>query len=292
MANRLRATAQPLLGAGAARLTVAPALLAQGPRLLVVAALLRAPAQARVTAQPLLGAAQARLTAVVPTLRATAAPLLATAQARLVLAVHARGLAPALLGAPLGLGWPWFARGEAPALFAAASGRGSPVISGQGQCNALGMGAAGGRGRSYGDAWLAWFDAWFAADPAAHDPARLCPTVTGYRYRSDAGLSRVPMTDGVIRQRRLWTNARATLGLRFVLTLAEIEAAEAFLEAQGGDWFTLRLVTGQGGGAPALHLVRMTEDSQIRALNNLSHYELLLTVETAGDAAAILAESS
>lgn len=114
----------------------------------------------------------------------------------------------------------------------------------------------------------------------SYDPARICPTIVGYSYRTDAGLSRVAMTDGVIRQRRLWSNARATLNLRFVFSLEELAAAEAFLAEVGADWWPVSLITGQGGGAPALHVVRITGDPEVRALGNAQRYELLLTVET------------
>lgn len=117
----------------------------------------------------------------------------------------------------------------------------------------------------------------------SYDPDRLCPTVTGYRYVTDAGLLRVPMSDGVIRQRRMWLNARTVLDVRFILTLDELAAAEAFLYEVGADWWTMNLVTGQAGGMPTLHTVRLLADPQVRALANAPRFELLLSVETQGE---------
>ena len=119
----------------------------------------------------------------------------------------------------------------------------------------------------------------------AFDPARICPTVTGYSYRTDAGLVRTPMTDGVIRQRRRWRNARATLNLRFVFDLEELAAADAFLAEVGADWWTITLLTGQGGATPVLHTVRLTADPEVRAVAGAARYEYLLTVETQGETA-------
>jgi hypothetical protein len=44
------------------------------------------------------------------------------------------------------------------------------------------------------------------------------------------------------------------------LTWEQIGAAEAFLEANGGAWFGMRLATGDGGGVAVLHLVQEAGD--------------------------------
>lgn len=115
----------------------------------------------------------------------------------------------------------------------------------------------------------------------SYDPARWCPTVTGYRARTDAGLSRVPMTDGVIRQRRLWRTARQELGLRFVFSREEVIAAEAFIASVGADWWPLRLAL-DPDDPEALTTVRLLADPEIKALNGSRYFEYLLTVETQG----------
>lgn len=113
------------------------------------------------------------------------------------------------------------------------------------------------------------------------DPARLCPTVTGYRYVTDAGLVRTSMEDGVIRQRRQWAAARLTLDLRFVLSLEEVYAADAFLAEIGPEWWTINLITGYQGGAAELHTVRLISNPRLAAVDKTPYYEYLFTVETA-----------
>lgn len=110
----------------------------------------------------------------------------------------------------------------------------------------------------------------------------ICPTVQGYGYYPDAGLSRVEMCDGVVRQRRKWRNARMTINLRFQLTLEQMKAAEAFVTNIGSDWFTITIYTGAGGSAPSLHTVRIIKDPQIKMFNGNRNFEYLLVVETAG----------
>ena len=281
MANRLRATATALLQGGAARLRVTPALSAQAAPLLQAQALACLPVSLHATTAGLLLQAQARLTAQVPSLHAQGQPLLGDAGARLVSVSRGLGLAPALIGAPLGLGWPWYSAGQAPALIGDGAGQGWTVSLASGLDAGVGPGAAHGYGRNYGDAWVAWFETWFAGDSDGYRLSALCPTVTGYHYRTDAGLVRTPMTDGVIRQRRRWTTARQELALRFVLDSEELRAAAEFWDTMGPDWFTMSLVTGRAVG-PSLHTVRLIADPQVKAMTVSRHFEYLLTVETNG----------
>ena len=121
------------------------------------------------------------------------------------------------------------------------------------------------------------------------DPARLCPTVVGYSYRTDAGLVRTPMTDGVIRQRRQWITARQELTLRFVLSREEVIAAQAFISSVAADWWSLPLARDPGQPA-ALTIVRLLADPQIKLLAGSPYFEYLLSVETQG--AALTGSSS
>ena len=116
----------------------------------------------------------------------------------------------------------------------------------------------------------------------AHFPH--CPTVTGYSYSPDAGLVRTEMTDGVVRQRRKWGTVRNVLNLRFVLTPAELAAADLFFETAGGDWFTCTMVSGLGGGTPSMHQIRLIDNPTVRAVANAQRYEYLVKVETQGGA--------
>lgn len=114
----------------------------------------------------------------------------------------------------------------------------------------------------------------------ACDLDSICPTVIGYGYAPDAGLSRVEMQDGVIRQRRRWTNARYTMNLRFTFTLECLTAADEFLESVGGGWFTMSLITGKTGPDPVIHTVRLVNDPVVRMMSGKRMFEYLMTVET------------
>ena len=163
MANRLRATARPLIGTARARIAVTPAALVQTQPLLGRAgALLRLPVSLHATGLPLLGAAQVRLSVLVPTVRATGHPLLGNAQARLTTVTTGAGLGALLLGDPLGYGWPHYARGRAEGIMSTAQGQGGMIATGSGRDAGLAPAAAQGQGRILGDAWLDWFERWFA----------------------------------------------------------------------------------------------------------------------------------
>lgn len=110
----------------------------------------------------------------------------------------------------------------------------------------------------------------------------LCPTVEGYGYSPDAGLNRVEMNNGLVRQRRKWTNARMTINLRFKLTKECLISFENFIESVGADWWTIYLLTGKAGSEPKLHTVRLVDNPKINMLSGQKMFEYLLTVETDG----------
>lgn len=109
---------------------------------------------------------------------------------------------------------------------------------------------------------------------------KVCPTVVGYGYAPDAGLSRVEMQDGVIRQRRKWSNGRYTINLRFEFTQECLTAADAFFEETGSDWFTIALITGKTGPDPVIHTVRLVDNPNVRMMSGQRMFEYLITVET------------
>lgn len=108
----------------------------------------------------------------------------------------------------------------------------------------------------------------------------LCPTVVGYGYAPDAGLSRIEMQDGVVRQRRKWSNGRYLINLRFELTRECLSAADAFFEAIGANWFTIDLITGKTGPDPVMHTVRLVDDPVVKMMAGQRMFEYLLSVET------------
>lgn len=109
-----------------------------------------------------------------------------------------------------------------------------------------------------------------------------CPTVSGYGYSPDAGLVRTEMTDGVVRQRRKWTNARLTITLRFELKKACLLTVEEFITSVGADWWVIYLLTGKAGSEFELHTVRIVDNPKINMLSGQNMFEYLLTVETNG----------
>ena len=109
-----------------------------------------------------------------------------------------------------------------------------------------------------------------------------CPTVEGFSYSPDAGLVRSEMQDGVVRQRRKWTNARIALNLRFKLSKKCLIEMEKFIESVGGDWWTIYLITGKSGSTPKLHTVRLIDNPRINRMSGGQVFEYLITVETDG----------
>ena len=114
------------------------------------------------------------------------------------------------------------------------------------------------------------------------DLSKQCPTVEGFSYSPDAGLVRNEMQDGVVRQRRKWTNARIALNLRFKLSKECLISMENFLDSVGGDWWTIYLITGKSGSDAKLHTVRLIDNPKIVRLSGGRVFEYLITVETDG----------
>ena len=103
----------------------------------------------------------------------------------------------------------------------------------------------------------------------------------GYAYMVDAGLERTPFDTSQPRQQRINTLGRREFTVAFQLTHAQLQDAITFLEAQGSDWFTMPLLSGEDTNSPCFDLtVRIITDYEVAPVGlKTGYYSLSFQVE-------------
>lgn len=88
-----------------------------------------------------------------------------------------------------------------------------------------------------------------------------CALLEGYRYAQASGIVRTPLEVAVVRQVQHYTTRPRIFELTWRVSWADLARLEAWINANGYAWHTLRLISGESASAtPTDHTVRCASD--------------------------------
>lgn len=92
-----------------------------------------------------------------------------------------------------------------------------------------------------------------------------CPLIASYGYSVDLGQLRTPFAFSAPRQTQQYDQRPRLWTLSWRLSTAQLETAQAWLDANGYAWFDLPLLSSESVGAtPTDHRVRLVGDIDVR----------------------------
>lgn len=103
------------------------------------------------------------------------------------------------------------------------------------------------------------------------------PEESSYSYTRDHGLLRTASDAPQPRQRRLRTVRPRQFSVSVILTQAELQIAEAALQADGYSWFIMPLLSGRDVGITE-HMVRLIEPWSVSCVD-WDRYEMTMKLE-------------